>query len=628
MLTCVCLLNAVARAQTNSDSNLVEALDAALATRSVGSSVEEKKQFVAAAADLCRLLPRADEQIRFLSRRAETYRDSDKNLAFDLANEARMRMRRWREFNAQSIPAEIEQSLKALIDTIQPIVDIIVPDELIARFKSLLDEPDRIAELTPAEKSTLHARGIPESLLGIRSDAPDAIARDLAGELAGKAGELPPIRTLLTRASLILNQPGLRGGFGDEVTGMASEMTTVLFARAMGLDGRDLHPSGDLEKPAYWEIKADTLGNANLWRWEALARILQAASCESVEDRLSAVNAADSAWSKVDAVYAAFATNVQNSRDRWPAVADWLVRLRVGTPDSLESPGQLPLSFDFRSRGRRRRAVLEAEFLRALASGDDNAAFLAMQRAKNAELTLIGNSESSDAVITADAVKRLIGFGGQARPRDIHIYIEIFQTGATGPTMGKLHAFVIRTTSPTIVADTQFESARWYSADGSTEGMTSLLSEAVSTLTGSENLHAIVALDGFPRGVDWSRAENVLLDRIKGPEGWMVYIPTGAAFAKNSPWALDPTLRSWYLSLNDVGRQNGLSYVGTRCDVGSFSLADVNESAKHAMTQIVAKTASRVRSDIACAAGWEKLARTIVLDRKDGTLNIPVIVAK
>lgn len=618
----------IVRAQPNSAADIVAALDTALASRSSGSSVEEKKQFVAMAADLCRLLPRADDQIRFLSQRAETYRDSDKNLAFDLANEARVRMRKWREFNARSISAEVEQSLKVLIDTIQPIVDIVVPEELIARFNSLLDEPDRIAELTPSEKTTLHSRGIPESLLGIRSDAPDAIARDLANELAGKAGELPPIRTLLTRASLILNQPGLRGGFGDDVTGMASELTTVLFARAMGLDGRDLHPSGDLEKSAYWEIKADSLSNANLWRWEALARILQAASCETADERQVAVDAADKAWSRVDTVYAAFAAKVQNSKDRWPAIADWLVRLRLGTPPSLETPGQLPLSFDFRSRGRRRRAVLEAEFLRALAAGDDNSAFLAMQRAKNAELTLIGNSDNGDAVIAADALKRLIGFGVQAQPKDIHAFIEIFQTGSTGPTMGKLHAYVIRTTSPTIVADTQFEPARWYSADGSTEGMTSLLSEAISTLTGSENLHVIVALDGFPRGVDWSRAENVLLDRVKGPEGWMAYIPTAAAFARKSPWSLDPTLRSWYLSLNDAGRQNGLSYIGTRCDVSSFSLQDVNESAKHSLTQIVAKTASRVRSDIPCAAGWEKLAKTIVLDRKDGNLNIPVIVAK
>lgn len=595
------------------------AIEAAIASRPI-ESVEDKRQFVIAVVELSRLLPNPDDQIRLITETANRRQD-DKNLAYDVAAEAQRRLRRWREIDASLISPDAETALAKLMDVIKPIIELFEPADLIKRFQGLLEDPGKVEALSAVEKSALYSRGIPPAKLSLPAAASDTAPRELADLLAGRVIGLPALPTLLSKASGTLSLPGVQAGFGEETSDVAMEMMAVLLGRSLGLDGEDLRPGGDLSKSEYWQVRAESLGAKHLWRWETVARVLQAAHSIDAGARTQAAEAAMRTWANVEQVYLAFSPSNASSADAWPAMRDWITRLSDGSSGSLEARDQMPLSADFRSRGRLARNRLEGDFLQARNGGDDDEAFRLMQRAKSAELTLTGTA-AADAVLDVDSLKRIIGFRGDPRPREIHLYIELIQL-----TTGAIHAMVVRAPVATIGAGTEFEPTLWLTADSDSASLSTLLSQAIGPLADSANLNIIVALDGRLRGGIWLGAESTLLDRVSGPQGWIAFVPTAAVFARNSPWTLGAEIRAWYQSLDSAARQTGLSYVTTACEVRNFGLTQVNDNLRHGLVKIISKAATRATSELPCGEGWTVKSKQIANERNGGVLNIPMIVA-
>lgn len=604
-----------------SPADSIGILEAAIAARPM-ATVEDKQALVTSAVELCRLLPNPDDQVTFLRNAADTRQATDSNLAYELAAEAQKRMRRWRAIDLAFISPEVEASLVKLMDAIKPIIDIFEPAELVRRFQAMQEDPSKIAALTPDEKATLFARGIPRQSLNIRSDSPDAVPREIAELIAGRVTGLPALPALLTRATAVFGSPEMQSGFAEQPNASATELMSVLFARSLGLDGSDLRPGSDLDKPEYWQIKAESFGQRHLWRWETIARVLQAATCVDAGARAASVQSGADAWVKVQEVHNAFA----QGPDAWPAISDWIARLRDGSADALDARDKLPLSPDFRSRGRIRRINLEAQFLVAQQADNKEEAFRLIQQAKAADLTLMG-SASIEAAIDIEQLQKVIGLRGQPKPGDIHLFIELFQTGSMGTGRGALHAFVVRTPIATIGLTTEFEQPLLLTRESTTAGLTELLTESVGPLTDSSNLHILVALSGMPRGINWSDAENVLLNRVNGPSGLLVYLPSAGVFAKDSPWTLAPSIRTWYQSLDSAGRAGGLAFANTACEIRNFGLSDVNNNLRHGIAKIMLKGASRAFSEIACGDGWEKRSAQILNDRRGAILDFPLLVA-
>ncbi|MBK8269722.1 MAG: hypothetical protein IPK83_16080 [Planctomycetes bacterium] len=585
-------------------------------------TVEDKQALVASAVELCRLLPSPDDQVTFLRNAADLRQATDSNLAYELAAEAQKRMRRWRAIDLALVSPEVEASLMKLMDVIKPIIDIFEPAELVRRFQAMQEDPSKIAALTPVEKATLFARGIPRQSLNIRSDSPDAMPREIAELIAGRVTGLPALPALLTRATAVFGSPEMQTGFAEQPNASATELMSVLFARTLGLDGSDLRPGSDLDKPEYWQIKAESFGQRHLWRWETIARVLQAATSIDAGARAASAQSGADAWVKVQEVHNAFA----QGPDAWPAISDWIARLRAGSADALDARDKLPLSPDFRSRGRIRRINLEAQFLAAQQANNKEDAFRLIQQAKAAELTLVGSAFNEGAVDILQ-LQKVIGFRGQPRPGDVHLFIELFQTGNAGTGRGAVHAFIVRSPTATPVTTTEFEQPLLLTRESTTAGLTELLTESVGPLTDSSNLHILFALSGVPRGVDWSAAEQVLLNRVKGPSGWLVYLPSAGVFAMNSPWTLAPSVRAWYQSLDSAGRAAGMSFANTSCEIPNFGQPDVNNNLRHGLAKIMQKGASRAFSEIACGDGWDKRSAQILKDRRGAVLDFPFLIA-
>lgn len=488
---------------------------------------------------LARLIPSPTRQVQWLGSSATGRNEAgDRALAREIIMRADARVQIWR---SRGIPLDdnVEQTVTQLIATLTPVFEVTNPSELLARLRQT--RPEEIQSLDDVAKFILFARGVGDPTLQNDPDGPDDFARTVGEGLSTEANTLPAISKLLdwsNRANAMATPPA---GGPDGSIGIAHDIATALVARSLGLDGADrLLPEQDT--PAFWEKQAQVLEKNNLWRWATLARLLQASTAATADDRRLAAIEGKKSWTGVQQV----------SPGSWPAVSRWLDRVDREDSGELEIPGRLPLSVEFRDRGRKLRLSYEQQFLTALSKGDNESAFRFMQLAKAADLTLLGPVPPPAGELTIDLLKQYFGRNdietGEIVPAEVHLYLEILEITADGGAAPRLFGFVLRDQTTGMLRGDKYV-VEWIQGLNTPKA---LVQQAVAWMpAGFVGGRFVIAPDGKCRGNEWLDAEKLLLDRISAAESrsWLVYVPTAAALQRSGPWGIDATIRAWNLSV-------------------------------------------------------------------------------
>ncbi len=534
LLLCIALAGVLpamesARAQSFDNAALASRLTEFARTRQFNAAQYES---------LSRLIPSPNEQINWLSNSAVNRSEAgDRELARGIIARADARVQTWR---TRGVPLDeaIEQAVGQLIATLTPIFEVTNPSKLLERLRRT--RPEEIQSLDAVAKFILYARGVGEPLLPAEPAAPDDFARSAAEGLAAEANTLPTISKLLDWWNRVNSEPAPTGGPDDSLR-LSTEVAAALVARALGLDGADrLRPNDDASE--HWAAYAQTLELHNLWRWATLARLLQASTALTADDRRLAAIEGKKSWALLQQV----------SPNAWPAVSRWLDRLDREDSGELEIPGRLPLSVEFRDRGRQQRESYEQQFLTALGRGDNEGAFRFMQLAKAADLTLLGAVPPPAGELTIETLKRYFGRAdnetGEIVPSEVHLYLEILELTSTAAGPGRLYGFVLRDETTGMLRGDRYVT-EWIQGADSPQA---LVQQAVQWMpAGFKGGRMIIAPDGRCRTAAWLDAEPLLTARVTptDPRSWMVYAPSAAALQQKSPWEIDAAIRAWNLSI-------------------------------------------------------------------------------
>lgn len=583
--------------------------------------VRDKKIAAADLEQLSRLLTDPHDQINWLVQTGESLQvRGDDDVARDAAERADARMTIWIT-RGVPFPADdpVARRLAQLIAAIKPIFEIVDPAKLLDRLRKT--PPTELEALSDEAKFLLFSRGIADPYLPDSKQTLYGTAL-LVGDTIASGRNLPTVTRLLDAANILATMPAMPVGALEDAVA-AKDCVSALLDRSLGVDAFD-RGNSEWGRPEFWAQKAEAFKQKNLWRWEALARILEASTASDTDARRRAAITGKEAWAKFHQV----TSSLSNVGSAWSGVDTWLERLDRDPIDQLELAADLPLSPDFRMRGRMARRDYESQFLAARREGRDEDAFRFMQLAKASDITLAG-AVAPGALPTIEYLKALFGEdrGGRVSPRDVHVFMEIIEIARDGgqPTF---HAMALRvvTGGMDITDDYRVE---WFM------DLTSPMQAVERALAwmpqGFAGARFIVALDGEWRGRKWLDAESLLCSRINvnDSRSWLYYLPSASALKKGGPWQLQPTIRTWYASLVRSGAFALMSAVAERGDV---PLAKETSPVAASETYL---TAVHLDKDYGRAirggprGGWARFSQHIVsLKSGEARNTIPIIVSR
>ena len=462
---------------------------------------------------LSRLLADPTDQIQWLIVRIERYRDApDHQNMKDMAKRTQDRITQWQNIAGLN-RGPFEKRIKRILESARRLVEVIDPDQLKARIAK--EGANAIRNLDDADKFTLFSRGVAQATSTKADWDP---LRVIMNELAGPGGAPPKMW------KLIKMEQDLRAATGRLPAGTlrhgASRITAALLGRAMGLDGEDRRLPEDDDANS-WDRLALDLEQQNLWRWAALARLLQAAS-------MSATRAEDARqqWKKVLTV----------DPNAWRGVDAWLGRIKGG---QFAVEGAMPLDGRFRETAREKRKEHEGKVRDA--SGIDEA-FRQMQLAKAAE----AGFDTSTNVVTAtlDDLESWFGIrdnAGKLIPDSLHLFLELLEVD------GRYYGVALGAKDGLVRSGGQYIRKRF----GPLTTAADVVADALNSvgLSASFKGKIIIAPDHAVRvPSQLEQIEAKLIPHVGASESWYVYVPTAAALADESQWTLEPTLRYWYQS--------------------------------------------------------------------------------
>lgn len=505
----------------------------------------------------------------------------------------------------QTALSEMDADLADRIRRVAPsrLADVVDPAQLAAELNKRAAEIAgggvRIDGLSSAEQLMLWSRGVP---LALRLPA----APDLAGKDRKRDGWQTPARVaervlakLPTLASLPAWQTPLARAGEDlpawrpaapmpaaeesayrQNAAALLRMGSALLNASVGIDGQDraafdadpkaaalaellagitdVKPSelgaARDDEPQIWESLAGKLGERNLWRMEALARLLQASTLRGgpTPNASAAAAVATQAIERLNRTVGVIQSIP--GAPRQPIDGDLLRcldQLAKGGSVMADSGDPL-LAFEYRAAARQRRRAAETAFNEKL-PGLRTADFGSNPTLFNDAFGLMQSAKAADAGLTADrpiALDALMNrFSDRGAP-DIHLILEVLQIGNAwyGLAAGS-QTPSLRVGNPWIV--------RFYEAKSPLELMTNAVPRE---WTGFTSLKVIVAPDGSMRTAAWrDGGEKTLSEKVDAGNrpSWLLYVPTVSVFTADSGWTMDRTLRLWAQSACAARRANG-----------------------------------------------------------------------
>ncbi len=506
--------------------------------------------------ELSRLLSTPCDQMRWLLAQNQALAGQPQRAAFarQLAQAAAKRGAQLTEQGLLSNCGELVEQLQALGAAEEPLEKVTDPDLLRER----LAKTEGLAELEPAVRFALLARGAPaERILAPNEAPPWDVPRVTLDRLAVSV-ELPPFGELLRlRDRLVTAREGwvaldaaARGAAEQQQQVEASfQIAAVLLDRGLGLDTQDLagakSPIQYPEHQAGWSALAQTLDGAALWSWATLAHVLAAGPPVGQAASTEAVALARAPWDLLRKV----------NPSAWPAVQEaqsgWLARL--GAAERLVTPRMMPLAQGFRAPQHAQRRAAE-ERVRAVLGGASagtpqgvDELLRAMQTAKAADL----GAEAKP--LSVDDLKRELG----GELPWVYLFVEVLELRETAAAGGGRYCGVAlyRTKYESRQAGVAYEDrydAKALPLQATLEDVvrTALTSPGPPLVQGQvrRDARVILALDG-PPAASWFAYEFTTLlqptNWSSADASWVVVLPSSSALTAPS-WTLEDTLHAWY----------------------------------------------------------------------------------
>ncbi|MGD8451944.1 MAG: hypothetical protein PVJ57_09010 [Phycisphaerae bacterium] len=527
----------------------IDALDAHVARLEPPATPEELVEF-------SRLLSEPEDQINWLIAQVTRLAESRRADAVKLRDLTDQRIDAWTARGVASVAA-LKEALAAACPAELPIAEVLDPEELKARLVDRLN----VAELTDADKFRLLARGVPSSKLGVRGtgragtwDVPRVVLQRLA---SGSEHRLPAMwelldqdRSLREAATATANQTDLPPHVAETF-----DIARALLDRAMGItDGQTTSDT--------WKTLADTLSansaDAALWEWAAAARLLQAATTPTAEARTAVFAQAREHLAPASTVAA---TVPNDTRSLASALGAWLARADEPTSPPAAS-GLLPLQLAAPAANQTR-AAAEAELARLwpqAQAGDERALNNAFAQMQYAKLREIGLPDGTPLTI-ADVQKQLCEPHHGAAVPGVHLFLETVVTAS-----GDYYGLAVRAAIGSFSSQDSWE----VKVVGPVRSRSELFAAALPEKERLSKGQFVVAPDGPGRvGKELEDTTSQLVafiepsDSAFGDEAnWLVYVPSAAAMAGDSPWTLETALRLWYRTLRAQSSAGAATMLG------------------------------------------------------------------